>query len=131
MIVIGFYITEWAFILEKTKQNVYHLARNRLQKVSSLDIKYGEIHIKQYHTVTYFGCWLDKALSAKYVTLKVLNKISIRLRFLYIKDKFLPPPLCRLLCNSIMQPHFDYACSAWCPNLKKRLGSKLKINTPK
>ena len=27
--------------------------RHRLDKVSSLNIKYGEIHIKQYHTVTY------------------------------------------------------------------------------
>ena len=35
----------------------------RLNKVSSLDIKYGEIHIKQYHTVTYLGCLLDETLS--------------------------------------------------------------------
>ena len=26
-----------------------------LNKVTSLDIKYGEIHIKQYHTVIYLG----------------------------------------------------------------------------
>ena len=37
------------------------------------------------------------------------------------------PPLCRLLCNSLIQPHFDYACSAWYPNLNKRLNSKLLI----
>ena len=27
----------------------------------------------------------------------------------------------RLLCSSLKQPHFDYACSAWHPNLTKRL----------
>ena len=37
------------------------------------------------------------------------------------------PPLCRLLWNSLIQPHFDYACSAWYPNLNKRLKSKLQI----
>ena len=33
---------------------------HRLNKISSLDIKYGEIHIKQCHTVTYLGCSLNK-----------------------------------------------------------------------
>ena len=37
------------------------------------------------------------------------------------------PPLRRLLCNSLIQPHFDYACSARYPNLNKRLKSKLQI----
>ena len=37
------------------------------------------------------------------------------------------PPLRRLLCNSLMQSHFDYACSAWYSNLNKRLKSKLQI----
>ena len=37
--------------------------KQRLNKVSSLDIKYGEIHIIQYHTVAYLGCLLDETLS--------------------------------------------------------------------
>ena len=37
--------------LGEDKQNVYYLAQNiDLSKVSSLDINYGEIHIKQYET---------------------------------------------------------------------------------
>ena len=32
--------------------------KHRLNKVSSHEVKYGEIHIKQYHTVTYLGCLL-------------------------------------------------------------------------
>ena len=61
------------------------------------------------------------------MALKVINKINSRLRFLYRKNRFLSPPLRRLLCNSLIQPHFDYACSAWYPNLNKRLKSKLQI----
>ena len=31
----------------------------------NLDIRYGTVHIKQYHTVTYPGCILDKNLSGE------------------------------------------------------------------
>ena len=77
--------------------------------------------------MTYLGCLLDETLSGESMALKVINKINSRLRFLYRKNRFLSPPLRRLLCNSLIQPHFDYACSAWYPNLNKRLKSKLQI----
>ena len=101
--------------------------RHRVNKVNSLEIKYGEIQIKHYHTVIYLGCLLDETLSGLSMALKVINKINSRLRFLYRKNIFLSPPLHRLLWNSLIQPHFDYACSAWYPNLNKRLKSKLQI----
>ena len=61
------------------------------------------------------------------MALKVINEINSRLRFLYRKNKFLSPPLHRLLCNYLIQPNFDYACSAWYRNLNKRSMSKLQI----
>ena len=61
------------------------------------------------------------------MALKVVSKINCRLRFLYRKNRFLLQSLCRLLCNALIQPHFDYACSAWYPNLNNRLKSKLQI----
>ena len=33
----------------------------------------------------------------------------------------------RLLCNALIQPHFDYACSAWYPNLTQKLKKKLQV----
>ena len=107
----------------KTKQSAYYLAQN-IDSIKSIALK---IHIKQYHTVTYLGCLLDETLSGESMALKVINKINSRLRFLYRKNRFLSPPLRRLLCNSLIQPHFDYACSAWYPNLNKRLKPKLQI----
>ena len=101
--------------------------KHRLNKVSSLEIKYGEIHIKQYHTVTYFVCLLDEAPSGDSMALKVINKINSRLRFLDRKNSFLSRPVRRLLCNSLIQLHFDYAYPAWYPNLNKRLKSNLQI----
>ena len=61
------------------------------------------------------------------MALKFISKISCRLSFLYRKNRFLLQPLCRLLCFALVQPHFDYACSAWYPNLNNRLKSKLQI----
>ena len=40
-----------------------------------------------------------------------------KLKFLYRKNCFLNRELRQLLCNVIIQPEFDYACSAWYPNL--------------
>ena len=112
---------------EKTKQNVYYLAKNRLDKVSSLDIEYGEIHIKQYHTVIHLGCSLDETLSGESMALKVVNEINSRLRFPYRKNIFMSSFFRRLLCNFPIHTLFDYSCSAWCSKSNNRLTSKLQI----
>ena len=61
------------------------------------------------------------------MALKVISKINCRLRFLYRKNRFLSQPLRRLLCKALIQPYFDYACSAWYLNLNNKLKSKLQI----
>ena len=33
----------------------------------------------------------------------------------------------RLLCNALIQPHFDYASSAWYPNLTQKMKNKIQI----
>ena len=38
----------------------------------------------------------------------------------------LSPQLRRLLCNALIQPHFDYACAVWYPNLNKKFKTKLQ-----
>ena len=43
---------------------------------------------------------------------------------------FAHPPhngLRRILCNALIQPNFEYACSVWYPNLSKKLKNKLQI----
>ena len=51
-------------------------------------------------------------MSGESMALKVINKIHLGFKFLHRKNKFLTPALRRLLCNSLIQPHFDYASSA-------------------
>ena len=61
------------------------------------------------------------------MALKVINKINGKLKFLYQKNSFLTPRLQRMLCNALIQPHFDYACSMWYHNLNAKLKKTLQI----
>ena len=65
------------------------------------------------------------------MALKVINKIKSRLKFLNRKNKFLTPALCRLLCNTCIQPQFDYALLAWYPNLTQKMKNKIQITQNK
>ena len=58
---------------------------------------------------------LDETMSRETMALSVINKINNKLKFLYQKNRFLTPTLIRLLCNALIQPHFDYACSVGIP----------------
>ena len=64
---------------------------------------------------------MDETMSGEPMALKVINKINEKLKFLYRKYSFLTPGLRKMLCNALIQPHFDYACSAWYPKLNVKL----------
>ena len=65
------------------------------------------------------------------ITPKVISKVNVRLKFLHRKDKYLTPNQRRLLCNASIQLHFDYACSAWYPNLSKKLRNRTQTSQNK
>ena len=58
---------------------------------------------------------------------RALKKINGKTKFLYRENRYLSYLLKRILCNSLIQPHFDFACFAWYPNLTMSL--KIKIQT--
>ena len=60
-------------------------------------------------------------MSGESMAHKVTSKVNARLKFLHRKNKYLTLNLRRLLCNALIQLHLDYACSAWYPNLSKKL----------
>ena len=92
-----------------------------------LDISYKGNKVKQYSSVSYLGCILDESMSGDMMALQVIKKINDRLKFLYRKKDLLSLPLRRILCNAIIQPHFDYACSSWYTNLKQKFKKKLQV----
>ena len=61
------------------------------------------------------------------MALKALNKLNGKLKFVCRKNKFLTLALHRMLCNAIVQPHFDYAYSEWYPNFNEKLTKKIQI----
>ena len=81
--------------------------------------------------MTYLGCILEKTVSWESMAHKVISKVNARLKFLQWKNKYLTPNLHCLLCNTSIQPHFDYACSAWYPDLSKKLNNRIPISQNK
>ena len=111
---------------EKTKLILFVFKRN-LKLVEELHIRYKDIKIKQYKHVNYLACMLDESISGETMALRVTEKINSRLKFLSFKNRFLDVLLRRLLCNALIQPHFDYACTAWYPHLSNKLKDKLQV----
>ena len=103
----------------------------KVKKVRKLNIKYGDIQIKHHLKVKCLGCMLGDTMSRETMALFVINKINNKLKFLYRKNRFLTPTLRRLLCNALIQPHFNYACSAWYPNLTKKLKNRIQTSQNK
>ena len=99
----------------------------KCKKLRKLNISYGSLKIKQDPEVTYLGCILDdESVSRESMALNVVFKINTRLKFLCRKNKFLSPQLRWSLCNALIEPHFDYACSVWYTNLNKKVKTKLQ-----
>ena len=126
MFAIGSLTISIHFGVDKTKSALF-ASKHKIKSARKLNVKYKNIKIKQHSQVTYLGCVLDETLCGEPMTLKALNKINGKLKFLYRKNKFLTATLCRMLCNAIIQLHFDYACSAWYPNLNEKLKRKIQI----
>ena len=60
-----------------------------------------------------------------------VGKVNSTLKFLYRNQSFINSSLRRLLCNVNIQPHYDFACLAWYPNLIKGLKKKVQTSQNK
>ena len=103
----------------------------KIKKVRKLNTKYGDKQIKQHSKLKYLGCMLEETMSGETMALSIISKINNKLKFLYKKNRFLTPTVRRLPCNTVVQPHFDYACSAWYPNLTKILKNRIQTSQNK
>ena len=65
-------------------------------------------------------------MSGESMANKVIGKVNARLKFLHRKNKYLTHNLRRLLYNALIQPHFEYACTAWYPNDSKKLKNRIQ-----
>ena len=74
---------------------------------------------------------LDETMPGETMALSVINNINSKLKFFYWKNRFLTPTLRRLLCNALIQSHFDYNYSAWYPSLTRKLKNRIQISLNK
>ena len=88
-------------------------------------------YTKQHSKINYLGGQLDEAMSGEAMTLNVINKIKIKLNFFHCMNCFLTSALRRLLCKASIQPHFDYSCCIWYPNLTKKLKHRIQTTQNK
>ena len=76
--------------------------------------------------VKYLVCLLDENMSGKAMARKVLKRLTEKRKkkCLYRQSRYLSCPLKRMLCNTLIQPHYDFACCSWFPNLSMSLNTK-------
>ena len=99
---------------------------------SNLNINYRNKVIEQKSSVKYLGVTLDSMLNGRSVVgRQYFVKINNKLKLLYRKQRFLTKDIRRLLCNSLIQPHYDFACSSWYPLLTKNLKYRLQVSRNK
>ena len=100
-------------------KSILFASKRRIVNICKPNIRYKEIHIKQQAQVIYIKCVLGESMLGEPMALKLIFKANGKLKFLHRRNKILTPELCRMLCNALIQPHFDYACLAWYENLNE------------
>ena len=66
---------------DKTK-SILFASKRKIKSARKRNVKYKKIKTKQHLQVTYLGCVSDEILSGETMTLKALNKINWKLKFL-------------------------------------------------
>ena len=96
-----------------------------------LSISYRDYSLKQHSTAEYLRCYLDSNLNRESMARRVLKKINTKLNLFWTQSNYLNYSSRRLLCNALIQPHFEYGCTSWYPLLSKTLKTKLQIDQRK
>ena len=106
-------------------------SRPRLKAQSDLNISCEGTSIEANDNVKYLDAVLDQCLSGENMVTSIIQKANARLKFLYRKQRFLNFETKKLLVMSMIQCHFDYACSFWNPGISKFLRNRLQVTQNK
>lgn len=106
-------------------------SKPRLKKAPGLRVELGTKVIEAKKAIKYLGCMLDDSLGGEEMALQVVGKVNARTKLLSRKANLLDRDSLRLLANSLVQPHFDYASMAWYGGLTEGLKQKLQVSQNK
>ena len=104
----------------KTESLLFGTSR-MLGKAADFTIKCGGTTVANVDSVKYLGVTLDSRLTGETHALKAIGKISARLSFLYRQSSLLDMNTRKILCVALIQPLFDYCCTAWHEGLTAKL----------
>jgi len=101
-------------------------SKRKLKKVENLNIVCNDVRIESKSAVKYLGAVLDQDISGQSMGNNVISKVNKYLKFLYRNGKYFDSKCRKLLCQSMVQSHFDYSCNMWYRGLEKKLKVKLQ-----
>ena len=104
---------------DKTKSILFSPKR-KSKSIGQIDISDKDVKVKQYSVATYLGCVLVECQTGE----------SLAMQDYTVTSKLKQVPFKRLdeaFVNAHIQPHFNYACAAWYPNLNKKYKNKPQI----
>lgn len=102
-------------------------SKKKLSKIKNFSVECNNHSIVSQPSVKYLGSVLDNDLSATSIVNSIVKKINSRIRFLYRQKHCLNMDMKKLLCNSLVQCHFDYASSSWYSGITKQLKHRLQV----
>jgi hypothetical protein len=129
-------VSEWlidnklSLHLGKTESIVF-CSKPKQKSNPTLNVSCKGTNIQSTSSVKYLGVTLDQTLSCEEIAMNVIKKANSRIKFLYRKRQFLTKYTKRLLAFSLIQCHFDYACSFWYHALAKQMKAKLQVTQNK
>jgi hypothetical protein len=103
----------------------------RSQSLKNFSISCNGINIVSKTSVKYLGVMIDLFLSGDHVVNTIVKKVHQILKFLYRNKNCLDIQSRKTLCSTLIQCHFDYACSCWYEGLTKQMKNKLQIEGSK
>ena len=116
--------------LGKTESIIFG-SKQKLKSNKELHITCNGKVISSTSSVKYLGATLDQNLTGISMASSIIKKANARLKFLYRKRAYLTDYTKRLLVLSLIQCHFDYACSFWYHGLNSFWKNKLQVTQNK
>ena len=72
---------------DKTK-SIFFASKCKMKINKTLNIKYGDMQIKEHSKAKYLVCLMDETMSGEAMALNVLHKINNKLKFFYCRNVF-------------------------------------------
>ena len=108
-------------------ESILFASKSKLKKTSKLNVKVDDVVLQSKNSVKYLGATIEQDLSGDTMGYNAVKKVNTGLKFLYRQASFLDLKEKKLLCYSMLQSCFDFACNVWYRSLKKSI--KLQLQT--